>query len=603
MRAALCITLLVLSLTMVVAGPLVDTVSGPVEGYTDGSVDIFRGIPFAAPPVGENRLRPPQPVTPWKDVRSCVLQAQICSQVRIADWLFLGGEDCLYLDVYTPVKRNPQQLKPVLVWIYGGGYVFGDGWEFGFYDGTNLVNAHEYVLITFNYRLGPLGFMALDELKSENGDGTTGNYALQDQRAVLQWVQANAAAFGGDPNRVTIAGESAGAFSVCWHMVSPLSKGLFHAAIMESGTCDAPQFFVDYEDAKSWTNAYVTEVGCTPGAPDLIDCLRKLPTGAIMGHLLQPPPHVVDQMRADYNNSNTSNTQLLTVKGRNFKLTGGMLEFFSWAKEQRSRMASTGAFIPPLFPCMSWGPAIDGSETGLVANPLDLIHAGKWNNVPIIAGTNENEGTIFVPMMILVMPGKVTFPLSADQLPLVFNHFFNNQTIVDAIQIQYPLYQYNSPDDLAADVLRDYFFVCSARRALRIINAQSIPTWLYHFTYVGDWIEDPFLGEYHSSELEFVFDNAWPPIIHSFSAKDQQMANDFGSYWANMVFQHNPNGDGSIPVTEYWPQYNSTAMTNVILAQPLSMEADLFEGQCQFWDRIVGRNVLPVHQSTRSRVQ
>ena len=155
-------------------------------------------------------------------------------------------EDCLYLDVYAPAGATPASNLPVMFFIYGGGFVFGDSYEFGFYDGKHIAKQHNVILVAANYRLSSFGFMALPQLMTESG--TTGNYGVQDQRFALQWVQQNIRQFGGDPNRVTIFGESAGAMSVCYHVASPASAGLFHAAIVESGTASSPEFFVDYKD-------------------------------------------------------------------------------------------------------------------------------------------------------------------------------------------------------------------------------------------------------------------------------------------------------------------------------------------------------------------
>merc|ERR1712100_609298 len=158
----------------------------------------------------------------------------ICHQLDMASGAFFGQEDCLYLNVFRPAGATAGSKLPVFVWIYGGAFTFGDGHQWGFYDGTNVAEWHGHMVVTLNYRLFALGFLALPEIAAEN-NGTAGNQGLQDQTAALQWVQRNIGAFGGDPDQVTIAGESAGAMSVGAHIVSPGSKGLFRSAIMESG--------------------------------------------------------------------------------------------------------------------------------------------------------------------------------------------------------------------------------------------------------------------------------------------------------------------------------------------------------------------------------
>jgi para-nitrobenzyl esterase len=195
-------------------------------------------------------------VTPWDQPRLTIAQANICTQLHVISFLEIGSEDCLYLDVYVPPGMPANAKLPVMVWIYGGGYTVGDDWEFTLYDAQNLVKRSDVIIVAPNYRLGAFGFLSNPDLKAEDSKGSTGNYGLQDQNLALQWVQQNIANFGGDPSRVTIFGESAGAFSVCWHLVSPLSTGLFTAAIMESGTCDSTQFFqepkISFSYSESW---------------------------------------------------------------------------------------------------------------------------------------------------------------------------------------------------------------------------------------------------------------------------------------------------------------------------------------------------------------
>ena len=215
----------------------VKTRNGTVAGTTEASgVRVYRAVPFAAPPVGDLRWRPPQPAVNWNGVRPGDKFGPQCMQRRVfSDMVFRANgmsEDCLYLNVWTAAKSARARL-PVLVYFYGGGYTAGDGSE-PRYDGEAMAR-RGIVALTVNYRLNVFGFLAHPELTKESPQGASGNYALLDQWAALRWVQDNIAAFGGDPRKVTIAGESAGSISVSALMASPLSKGLIAGAIGESG--------------------------------------------------------------------------------------------------------------------------------------------------------------------------------------------------------------------------------------------------------------------------------------------------------------------------------------------------------------------------------
>ena len=207
--------------------------SGTIHGKQSGDVHVFLGVPYAAPPVGPLRWKKPQPVAPFDGVRDARQTGSQCPQ----SFSFTGAggdEDCLYLNVWAPANVKN---APVFLWIHGGAFVFGSGGD-AFYDGTHLAETFGVVVVTINYRLGALGFLAHDALDAEDPSyPTSGNYGLEDQFAAMQWVQTNIAAFGGDPAKVTLAGESAGGYSVCLHYLAPRTHGLFANAISESGLC------------------------------------------------------------------------------------------------------------------------------------------------------------------------------------------------------------------------------------------------------------------------------------------------------------------------------------------------------------------------------
>jgi para-nitrobenzyl esterase len=258
----------------------VTTANGVVEGVIDDRTGVrsFRGIPFAAPPIGELRWKPPQPAASWDGVRRADTFGPRAMQLPVfGDMNFRSNgmsEDCLYLNVWTPAESDQERL-PVLVYFYGGGNIAGDGSE-PRYDGASLAR-RGIVALTVNYRLNAFGFLAHPELTRESPHGSSSNYGYLDQVAALRWVQQNIAAFGGDPSRVTIAGESAGSIAVSAHMISPLSQSLFAGAIGSSGSLMGALSPLPLAEAEQNGLAFATRIG----APTLAE-LRALPAERLL---------------------------------------------------------------------------------------------------------------------------------------------------------------------------------------------------------------------------------------------------------------------------------------------------------------------------------
>ncbi|HZD38547.1 MAG TPA: carboxylesterase family protein, partial [Actinomycetes bacterium] len=218
-------------------GPVVATGNGPVRGMSGATVRSFLAIPYAAPPVGELRWRPPQPAASWRGVRDATEPAPYCPQPPTPYGRASTSEDCLYLNVLTPADANPGDRYPVMFWIHGGALLVGGS---AGYDPSRLV-AKGAIVVTINYRLGMLGFLAHPALSAQSPQHASGNYGLMDQQAALAWVRRNIAHFGGDRGNVTIFGESAGGLSVHSQLASPLAAGLFERAIVQSGAYSLTQ--------------------------------------------------------------------------------------------------------------------------------------------------------------------------------------------------------------------------------------------------------------------------------------------------------------------------------------------------------------------------
>jgi len=283
--AMLAITLALFGST----GPQVKTESGVVEGKADGVVNAFLGIPYAAPPVGDLRWKPPAPAAKWSGVRMATDFGSHCLQGNVfGDMIFRdpgGSEDCLSLNVWVPAKPTGAKL-PVMVWIYGGGFVAGTTSE-ARQDGSHLAE-QGVIVVSMNYRLGIFGFFVHPELAKESGHNAAGNYGLLDQLAALHWVHDNIAAFGGDPGNVTIFGESAGSFSVSAQMASPLAKGLFQKAIGESGGA----FFsggLSFEPRSEREQKDVKTVSAKLGVSTLAE-LRAVPAQKLLDTFGKPGP-------------------------------------------------------------------------------------------------------------------------------------------------------------------------------------------------------------------------------------------------------------------------------------------------------------------------
>ncbi|HYS46748.1 MAG TPA: carboxylesterase family protein, partial [Rhizomicrobium sp.] len=326
-KIAAMLALLLVTATGAQAAPVVTTADGRVEGLSKRGVSQFLGIPYAKPPVGALRWMPPQPAAKWTAVRKADKFGPTCAQVTTLG-PFAGppnsNEDCLYLNVFTP---DAKAKLPVLVWIHGGGYFDGASND---YDATKLVTQGKLVVVTLNYRLNLFGFLAHPALDSEGH--AFGNYGIMDMQTALKWVQRNIASFGGDPNNVTLGGQSAGAGASAANVFSPGAKGLFHRAIFQSGGYTP---FVPKSVAEDKGRKFAAAAGCSSKnekGVDIAKCLRALPAAKI------------------------------------------------------EALAGTASEAGPF----TTNPMVDG--TVIPQQEIDLIRSGRFNKMPIMMGTTHDEG-------------------------------------------------------------------------------------------------------------------------------------------------------------------------------------------------------------------
>ena len=466
-------------------GPVVRISGGQVQGVMapSGGAAVFKGIPFAQPPVGPLRWKEPQPVKAWTGVRPAADFGHTCAQAE-AGWNKLAvsrmSEDCLYLNVWTP-EWPAKGKKPVMVWVHGGGNTGGSAMGAGGieppFDAAGLAR-HGVVVVSLNYRLGVFGFVGHPELTAESPHHASGGYGLLDQVAALQWVRANIARFGGDPANVTLFGQSAGAQNTTILLASPLTRGLVHKAIAESGT---PMI----SDKRLQTPAQTEQLGVLLGG-----ALKAPPTGTI-AYLRSLPASEVLAAMPDFRKA---------VADRKLILDVGM----------------DGYAAPEFSP--------------------EVYRSGRENRVPMITGSNGRDVTGYRPAGTTpedqreAVKTRVQATYGAD--PALARRALAAYGVADGASpaADRPVY---GPIDMQYGV--DHAFRCEGVTFAAWHSAVA-PTYHYEFT-AGTAAHPPS----HSAELDFVFgylrDQAAEPILAKLSDQMQQ-------YWTNFARTGNPNGPG-----------------------------------------------------------
>jgi len=469
------------------------TDNGPVVGLQTETMKKFLGIPYAAPPVGDLRWRPPQPAARWDGVRDATQFANHCPQSASPFGVASTTEDCLYLNVYTPAGGwHKGKGKPVMVWIHGGALIVGESDD---YDPTKLVENEDVIVVTINYRLGFLGFLAHPALSAEADYQGSGDYGWMDQQAALEWVQRNIKNFGGDPDKVTIFGESAGGLSVHAQLASPGAAGLFHRAIVESGA-----YFLNttpLAGAEAAGTAAAIAVGC----PDqTAACLREVPVATLLAH----------QGAGGFTGNVDKKVLTQTIGAALQKGEFNQVPVMEGSNHDEWRLfvALNFEFVPPFTPTnptnyaarisASFGGALPASLVAFIANVLYPLP-----NPPTLPGPSIALGAVGTDG-IFACNSRLAIREMANFVP-VFAYEFNDQ---NAPELFLP------PDTVS-----------------------GMP-----------------YGAAHASEIQYIM--GVRPVVPApaLTADQLKLSDNMVSYWGNFARSADPNSDQ----TPAWPQYDPT---------------------------------------------
>jgi len=486
----------------------VETTSGPVMGDLSDSIHVFKGIPYAASPVGKLRWKAPRSPEPWKEPRLTKEFGPSCPQYE--DELTKGriskmDEDCLYLNVWTPAKTEADGL-PVMVWIHGGGFLIGSG-SLPFYEGGELSKAG-VVVVTINYRLGRFGFFAHPELSAESEHNVSGNYGILDQIFALKWVRDNIGKFGGDPGSVTIFGESAGGVSVCALIATPLAKGLFQRAICQSAGAPHNQPHLkkntgSHLSAESQGLEFAKKLGVKNEEKSL-EALRKIPWRKIL---------------------ETDATRIV--------LPGG-----------QPQLNIDGYVFPDEI--------------------LAIIEKGKGTKIPLIIGTNKDEGTMFAKRIGINTKRKL--------------RFFLNLAFKEKCDDVLKLYEVDDDESAgrALDKMLGDGFLVTARMTARAHSGAGNKVYVYHFTRSLPWMDRMGYGCFHGAEISYVFGNL--PLRTGYKRADRGLSGEIIGYWTRFAATGNPNAENHVD----WPLYKEESDQYLKMDIEIKTGKNLRKKYCDF---------------------
>lgn len=568
---------------------LVQTRRGPVRGVTEGGLAVFRGLPFARPPVGPLRFRPPVPPEPWSSVRDAARFGPSALQngALVGPLMSLGisrtGEDCLYLNIWTPGADRGR--RPVLVWIHGGAFILGSGSQM-LYNGGPLARRGDVVVVTINYRLGALGFLRLRDRFGERLPAT-GNEGLLDQVAALEWVRDEIAAFGGDPGNVTIFGESAGAMSCATLLVMPRARGLFRRAILQSG---AANYLWPRDVAARLADRMLADLAV--GSPEelraatpasLLAAQRRLFMDLMMGE------HVLGTLSPAGQRVAGAVFLGLSLARRRF---GGVASPVSrrlldlLRRRGRRRSAAAAPEVTTLRALRTRGlpfqPVIDGDV--LPREPLAAIRDGEARDVPLLIGTNLDEARLFAPLdpEATTLDEALLLARCAEAIP----------GGTDAARRAIAVYrdaraargERVEPGDLWFALESDRTMRDPAMRLAALQAAHQPETYAYLFTWPSPAMGGLF-GACHALELPFLFGTLQHPLIRPFTGKGpaaQALAGQIQDAWIAFARTGRPGHAG----IGAWPAYDAARRRTMILDRSCRMETAPREAERRFWESL-----------------
>nr|CAD7397374.1 unnamed protein product [Timema poppensis] len=493
----------------------------------------FQGIRYAQPPVGPLRFKAPLDPVSWNGTRDAIAEGASCAQQG------KGSEDCLFLNVFTtqiPPSSDESKLLPVMVWIHGGAFQSGSG-SASFY-GPDYLLGGGVTVVTFNYRLGVLGFLSV------NDSDVAGNAGLKDQVAALRWVNANIARFGGNPNKVTIFGESAGGAAIHYQVLSPLSEGLFHQAISQSGAAINPTAFSESTNERAFRLGSALGLKTNDGQK-LVDFFRTLPA-----------------------------TQLIASQNK------GMTE-------EESEKALAAAFIP------TTEFTVKGEDTFLPDSPWKLLKSGQFKKIPYITGVNQNEG--FIGLMGISTPAQLNKTLNDFErvLPLNLGLKKGSKLSLQVAEKVKQFYFGDRPITLQSiydfvDLQTDIMYAGGCHRVTNQSLAHSADSiYNYQFTYSGRLNQHKSGDEIikvvmHGDDLNYIF---YKPGLHDTLEEDStemKVLHQFVKMWTNFAKTGNPSKEMDVT----WAPATQTKRHYLRIDANLTLQQDLEKQRMVFWDEI-----------------